>query len=220
MKKSVFEKLPQKYDLLQKQSLPNWQSFFSTVIEYIPEGKVKILEPGSGSGFLTSMIKKSRPEVSITCIDKNSNMIAIAKEKQELKDVNFIKGDILKVFPEDIFDIVLSTQCIFALSADKKTQVFKKIHDCLKPGGMFIEGEIFRPENEWEEMLYRSRWKKYMLKNGLSSQEAEEMLLSMDSIYENLDTLTEFKEKLKKSGFKQIFCPYWYEMYAVLVAVK
>lgn len=75
MTQSVFDNLPQRYDLLQKQALPNWQAFFSTVIEYTPEGKKEILELGSGTGFLTSMIRKARPEASITCIDKDPAML-------------------------------------------------------------------------------------------------------------------------------------------------
>ncbi|WP_091690417.1 class I SAM-dependent methyltransferase [Methanococcoides vulcani] len=159
MTRYVFDNLPQRYDLLQKQALPNWEVFFSTVIEYIPEGKQEILELGSGTGFLTSMIRKARPEVSITCIDKDPDMLAIAKEKPELKDITFVEGDILKMWPETSFDLVISTQCLFALPVDEKARIFKQIHDCLRPGGMLLEGDIFRPESKWEEMIYRSQWK-------------------------------------------------------------
>jgi len=62
--------------------------------------------------------------------------------------------------------------------------------------------------------------KEDMLEQGLSPEEAEEMLLSLDRVYERLDTLVEFRERLKKAEFKRIFSPYWYEMYVVLVASR
>ena len=59
-----------------------------------------------------------------------------------------------------------------------------------------------------------------MLEHGLSPEEAEEMLLSLDRAYERLDTLVEFRERLKKVEFKRIFCPYWHKIYVVLVASR
>lgn len=124
------------------------------------------------------------------------------------------------MWPETNFDLVISTQCLFALPADDKARIFGQIHDSLRAGGIFIEGDIFRPESKWEGMIYRSQWKKYMLEQGLSSDEAEEMLLSLDKVYERLETLSELRERLNEAGFKRIFCPYWYEMYAVPVASR
>lgn len=217
-KPSVFDFLPQRYDTLLKQSLPNWQTFFSTVIEFVPEGKIDILELGCGAGFLTSMIRKARSEVSITCIDKNPEMLAVAKAKPELKGINFIEGDILKVWPKGTFDLVVSTQCLSSFSVDDKARAFKQIHKTLREGGMFIEGDIFIPEEGWEEEIYKAQWKQYMIERRLSAEEAEEMLVSLDRIHGKLDTLPTFRERLKEAGFERIFCPYWYEMYAVFVA--
>lgn len=215
---SFFDDLPQRYDLLQKQALPNWKTFFSTVIEYIPKEKMKILELGSGTGFLTSMIRKERPESSITCIDMDPAMIEVAKQKPELKDVTFIEGDILEKWPDGTFDIVVSTQCLFALEEDERLRTFKQVNNSLRNGGIFIEGDIFRPERKWEAMIYRSKWEKYMLEHGMSPSETEEMLLSFDRVYDRIDSLPELKERLKGVGFDRIFSPYWYEMYAVVVA--
>ncbi|MEL4304554.1 class I SAM-dependent methyltransferase [Methanococcoides sp. LMO-2] len=218
MTRSVFENLSQRYDVLQKQALPNWQTFFSTVVEYIPEGKSNILELASGTGFLTSMIRKARPEASITCIDRDPAMLEVAKGKPELKDVIFIEGDILKAWPEGTFDLIVSTQFIFALPSDDRIRVFRQIHDSLRPDGIFIEGDIFRQESRLETMIYRSQWEKYMLEHDMSPAEVEEMLLSLDRIYGRIDTIPELKEKLKAAGFENVFCPYWYELYAVVVA--
>lgn len=84
------------------------------------------------------MIRKARPDVSITCIDKNPEMLAVAKAKTELKGTTFIEGDILKVWPEGTFDLVVSTQCLSSFSVDDKSRVFKQIHDTLR------EGDIYR----------------------------------------------------------------------------
>lgn len=254
---SVFNNLPSRYDTLQKQCLPGWQAFFSTVIEFIPESileetkrnnrEIEVLELGSGTGFLTSLIRKERPDARITCIDRNPEMLAVAKEKPELQEnVTFIEGDILeecekwkekpgrreeperkegserKESPEGKgrFDVVLSTQCLCFLPPDAKARVFRRIYEALKPDGSFIEGDIFRPGSEWEEEIYRAHWKSYMVEQGLTVQEAEEMLGTFDEVQERIDTPGKFRERLEEAGFERIFCPYWYEMYAVFVACR
>jgi tRNA (cmo5U34)-methyltransferase len=258
---SIFNNLPSRYDTLEKQCLPNWQPFFSTVIEFIPESipesipksapesipeekerknrEIEILELGSGTGFLTSLIRKERPDARITCIDRNPEMLAVAKEKPELQEnVTFIEGDILeecekwkekpgwqeepgwqkKPAGKGKFDVVVSTQCLGFLPPDAKARVFRRIYEALKPDGSFIEGDIFRPEIEWEEEIYRADWKRYMVEQGLTVQEAEEMLQTFDDIQEKIDTPERFRERMEEAGFERIFCPYWYEMYAVFVA--
>ncbi len=248
---SVSNTLPSHYDTLQKQCLPNWQAFFSTVIEFTPESileetkrnnrEIEILELGSGTGFLTSLIRKERPDARITCVDRNPEMLAVAKEKPELQEnVTFIEGDILeecekwkeesgwqekttgKESPEGKrrFDVVLSTQCLCFLPPDTKSRVFRRIYEALKPEGRFIEGDIFRPRREWEEEIYRAHWKRYMLEQGLTVREAEEMIGTFDDVRERIDTPEKFGERLEEAGFERIFCPYWYEMYAVFVACK
>lgn len=54
----------------------------------------------------------------------------------------------------------------------------------------------------------------------MSPEGAEEMLLSLDRVSDRIDTLAEFRGRLKEAGFEGIFSPYWYEMYAVLVASR
>jgi tRNA (cmo5U34)-methyltransferase len=264
---SVFNNLPSRYDTLQKQCLPNWQAFFSTVIEFIPESipesipkstpesipeekerksrQIEILELGSGTGFLTNLIRKEMPDARITCVDRNPEMLDVAKEKPGLQEnVTFIEGDILEecerwkekfgwqenpgeqeetwgkggLEGKGKFDVVVSTQCLCFLPPSAKTRVFRRIYEALKPNGSFIEGDIFRPESEWEEEIYRAHWKRYMVEQGLTVQEAEEMLGTFDDVRERIDTPRKFGERLEEAGFERIFCPYWYEMYAVFVA--
>ena len=71
-----------------------------------------------------------------------------------------------------------------------------------------------------EEEIYRAHWKRYMLEQGLTVREAEEMIGTFDDVRERIDTPEKFGERLEEAGFGKIFCPYWYEMYAVFVAVR
>jgi ubiquinone/menaquinone biosynthesis C-methylase UbiE len=104
----------------------------------------KVLDIGCGTGLLSLKFLKAA-DCSITGIDNSKDMLAIFKDK--VKRLNLNKKVALKSmdanslkFNNDSFDIIASVVTLHHLK--NKHRPLKKIYGILKPGGLFIIGDI------------------------------------------------------------------------------
>jgi len=209
---------PERYDDLLQCCLPNYAIFFGTVAEYLPAGEVDILELGSGTGWLTRTLREANPDAHVTAIDRSPAMIALARRKPELGAVTFLEADIRAPWPGGAFDIIAATMVLFGLSIPEQEEILRRSAATLRPGGRLIVGDAFLPESPWEEGIYRAHWREYMIESGVDREEADAMIASRDDILHQIPTLAVFRDMLKDAGFSRVLVPYWYELYAVVVA--
>jgi tRNA (cmo5U34)-methyltransferase len=56
--------------------------------------------------------------------------------------------------PSETFHAVISSLAIHHLTDDNKRDLFKRIHQSLAPGGVFINAEQILGATEWQQKLY------------------------------------------------------------------
>ncbi len=123
------------------EEIKGWQERIST---YLPEGRLKILDAGTGTGFLA--IATALMGHDVTGIDMCSNMIQKAKENavKHKTDITFFCTDAGEMpFEDETFDVVISRNLIWALMNPEEVLVqWKRI---LKPGGllMYFDGNHY-----------------------------------------------------------------------------
>jgi cyclopropane fatty-acyl-phospholipid synthase-like methyltransferase len=118
-----------------------------------PDSKINILDVGSGLGFLSNIAANYFVNAKITGIDNFDNeslkgsSIEKARHNMEILNlssrVEFINMDILN--PESIegnFDLAVSNLVIHNIGT-KRFRAYNNIHDLLKDGGIFLNGDIF-----------------------------------------------------------------------------
>lgn len=114
-------------------------------------GKPKnILVLGCGTGLEIERIKHS---AIVTAIDISSGMLGKLKEKEAYPKVtlNTICGSYFDVtFTENNFDMVLSTYSFHHFTVQQKIRLYRKIYNCLKPNGYFINGDTVSKDKEIE----------------------------------------------------------------------
>ncbi len=210
---------PENYDALVPLVIPRWEEFYETAAGYIPHNARRVLELASGTGILTVKIRERVFGCDITCIDSNPGMIEIARTKQSLCDVRFIEGDIRHAWPEGPFDAVITTQCLIAFSAVERARIAEKAYQNLSDGGLFIDGDVFSPGNQWEFDYYCGRFREFMRTNGLSQEMAEKMIGPLDTLIGDY-SVADLRSLLTRAGFSHTAIPYQNELYGIGLGIR
>lgn len=165
--------MKQKYT--QKNAVKKWNSYYSKksltsrLIELIFESyfsgvfenelkritknlKGKIIEPGCGSGIVSSRLAKQGYEVTVLDIAENALKTARSNFIKNKAKGTFVKGDILKMpFESETFDIVWNQGVIEHF--DNTQGVIKEMNRIVKRNGYLV---IFVPaHNSLLHLIYR-----------------------------------------------------------------
>jgi ubiquinone/menaquinone biosynthesis C-methylase UbiE len=164
----------------------------------IPGGKV--LEVGSGPGYVSLEIARLLPEVKIVGLDLSETMIEIATRNADeygVSDrVKFRQGDASAMpFEESLFDFVVS--CGSLHHWQNPPEVFDEIHRVLKPGCSALIDDLRRdasPESmrEWtsgHESRFMRWGARHSFTEAYTAREIEDIL--EDSAFENFDVKVE-----------------------------
>ncbi len=205
------------YDKFVSVIIPQSNLFFSNCLSFIPEGAKKLLELGSGTGYATSKILSKNPELRITCIDHSPDMIAYAKQKTELNQVEILEQEIQDLWPDIEYDVIFTTLCFHHIPEKDRIILLDRICEKLSPNGVFICGDIIRPESYEIEAIYRMRWKKLMIRSGISSDLVDTMIESRRTNYTGMESVVSFYQKMKTAGFSNVLMPYKSDISVIFV---
>ncbi len=115
-------------------------------------GAEKILEVGSGPGFLAEHILKNSPKLDYTAFDFSEAMHTIAKERVgSAYNINFVVGDFTKPSWADnleTFDSIISIQAIHEVRHKSKVKdLFSILRKHLNSNGTFLYCDHVCDEN-------------------------------------------------------------------------
>ncbi|WP_008310407.1 class I SAM-dependent methyltransferase [Leptolyngbya sp. PCC 6406] len=108
---------------------------------------LRILDAGCGFGGTIALLNSSYQNLQLTGININSEQIERAKTRvvpQGGNQIEFIVGDACALpFADDVFDIVLAVECIFAFPS--RERFFSEVKRVLAPEGTFILCDFLLP---------------------------------------------------------------------------
>lgn len=112
-----------------------WKQYGEMIKNYVPEGRLKVLDVGTGTGVIAASM--AALDYDVTAVDLCTNMIE--KARQNLKTLG-LSADFVCTpagelpFDDDTFDIVVSRNVLWALPEPEKTLL--QWQRVLKPGGV------------------------------------------------------------------------------------
>lgn len=216
---SVFDKYASQYDESRKKLIPCFDDFYQTAIEIIPfnpDQEIQVLDLGSGTGLMASLVASTFPKAEITLFDVAGKMLEEARKRLSCHSntFSFKVTDYAQpnAFDHD-YDLIISSLSIHHLTAQEKEILFKSIYDHLKTGGIFINADQVLGETDEIEKRYRETWVRQVKARGVTDEELQAAFERMEE--DKMSTLTSQMQWLKNIDFTDVNC--WYQNYSFAV---
>lgn len=117
----------------------------------LDEDAKRILDLGAGTGLELIHLFEMFPNAEVTVIDITENMLEKLKQRDFAKHVNTICGDFFDVeFGKD-YDAVISTSALHHFKREEKLRLYKKVLECLKENGQFINSDFVAETEDVEK---------------------------------------------------------------------
>lgn len=206
------------YDQLRRILIPCFNDFYKTAVEVIPferTAPLKVLDLGAGTGLYSSMVQAVFPNAEFTLLDLATEMLEKAKTRfsQMGKSPKILIGDYIKTDLREPYDLIISGLSIHHLSDADKAQLYQKIFNTLKPGGMFVNADQVLGKTLELERCYRQHWLDSVRALGISEDELNAAKKRME--YDRMATLDAQLNWLKAAGFQDVDC--WYKHFSFAV---
>ena len=167
---------------------------------------------------MAAMVAQAYPDARFELLDGSPEMLAEAERSLGARISAVHTRDMAAELPEGPFDAVVSALAIHHLEHEDKRRLFRRVHQVLRPGGVFVNAEqVLGPTRELQE-LYLQTWE-HMCRE-LGAGDAEMAAAIERRGHDRSADLESQLQWLRDAGFPTVDSVYKYWEHAVLVAVK
>jgi tRNA (cmo5U34)-methyltransferase len=162
------------YDAQRRRLVPCFDEFYGTAVSVIGlrGGPVRrVLDLGAGTGLLSAAVLARYPDAQLVLVDGAAEMLEQARERLRVGSTTTIVADLREALPDGPFDAVVSALAIHHLEDPDKRDLLARVHDALRPGGVFINAEHVTGASPWLADAYRSMWREACQVAGASEDE-------------------------------------------------
>ena len=141
---SDWEWNPDTYLAEMAAEIPGYEELQEAVVAATAEvPAARVLELGTGTGETALRVRVSQPEADWVGIDASEPMLARARER--LPDADLRLQRLEDELPAGPFDLVVSALAIHHLDGPGKRDLFSRVAGVLRPGGVFVLGDVVVP---------------------------------------------------------------------------
>ncbi|TWT46525.1 class I SAM-dependent methyltransferase [Botrimarina hoheduenensis] len=140
------------YDAAAPHIHPHYHVVQAAVLSALPRTVREVVDLGGGSGRLAEQILEEFPAARVTIVDPSEPFLALAEERLERFAGRFqtvpqsAQGEWRSDTPTP--DAIVSTSALHHLDSSEKNAVFAACRAALEPGGVFINGDEYRPPSD------------------------------------------------------------------------
>jgi tRNA (cmo5U34)-methyltransferase len=149
------------YDDHMRSSLGDlFDAFYTAVAAPIAAGMepVDMLDLGAGTGAELATIFSRAPRARFTCVDMSPAMLEKLSERfaAQREQLTLIQGSYLDLtLPEGSFDYAVAVMTMHHFLHEPKRDLYRRIRQSLRPGGIYIEGDYYVTAAEEAESVKR-----------------------------------------------------------------
>lgn len=142
-----------KYDRDIINAIPYHKEIHRQIAAYIQKHfkrdyAYSVLDLGAGTGITSRIIKDILPKTHFDLVDFSQRMLNGAKKQLGNKNVHYIKTDYARMKFDCKYNIILSVIGFHHQTHAGKKRLIKKIYRALKPGGVFVLGDLVTYRNK------------------------------------------------------------------------
>ena len=215
--KQAFDETASRYDAQRKWIIPGMDDYYSAAVwaAECTHPRPAILDIGAGTGLLSALMIRKFPDARLTLVDLSGSMLSIAQERfAGRKNIRYIAGDYSSVDFAGRYDLVCSALSIHHLEHGEKRRLYKKIHDTLHPGGMFVNADQVLGETPAINRRYMAYWDTFLETSPRSSEDKKQVLYRRDTFDKN-EKLPVQLAWLQECGFCEIDVVYKNRLFVV-----
>ena len=191
--------------LERRPSIPHRDEGFDVLLEFLPPTPRRVLDLGTGDGYLLALIREHPPGSGGVAVDFSPEMLARARARFAGEPaVTVVEHDLDRPLPDawGSFDVVVSSFAIHHVDHPRKRALYREVRDRLEPGGMFCNLEhVDSATPELHEA--------FLVALGHAEDDPSNQLLDVE---------TQLRW-LRELGFEQVDCHWKWRELALLAAV-
>ncbi len=124
------------------------------IIDFLPKDMKKIIDLGAGTGLQLIKLYKMYPNVHTIAIDISDGMLKKLEERHISDNITIVNKSFFDYDFDNDVDAVISSQALHHFEPNDKLTLYKKIYDCLKKDGLFVNEDYFANDEETEKQLF------------------------------------------------------------------
>jgi tRNA (cmo5U34)-methyltransferase len=212
------------YDDWMRKALPNYSDLFGAALELLPfepGASIHVLDLGAGTGLFSQHVLGKYPTANFVLYDLADKMLGAARKRfaDRSRQFQYRLGDYRKIQGAGEYDLVISSLSIHHLEDKEKRELFGRIHDLLRKGGIFINVDQIRGETPYLREAYWNHWLDQVRRAGFSEERIQESIQRRIP-YDRDASLADQIQWLKDAGFENVDCVYKNFFVGVFLAIK
>ena len=178
-----------------EEHMSPWSEHYKWMANVLPEDVARILDVGVGTGLELDEIFKRFPTLDVTCVDMSEEMLRVLAEKHGHRSIHIIRGDYFTHDLGDGYDAIVAFETLHHFTAQRKTELFRRLHRALGEGGVFIECDYIAGTQQIEDLLF-SECRRRRERDGI----APDAFIHFDTPL----TIEHEMEALRAAGFSKV----------------
>ncbi|MCR5803306.1 MAG: class I SAM-dependent methyltransferase [Clostridia bacterium] len=192
------------YDKNIVSTLPYYREYHNQIIDLmraLNKTDIDWLDTGCGTGTLAACVFEERDDVRFTLCDPSEQMLGVAKDKLQGRDIRFMNMPSQELTFDSEFDIVTAVQSHHYLMPDERRKALGNCFNALRSGGILVVFENIKMTTDDSDKITLKRWENF-LSDHLGDPEVVKMHIDRRGVEVHPITIEEHVKLLREVGFR------------------